>query len=398
MIIHQVKKMAEKILIVDDDVETLRLVGLMLQRQGYEIVAADSGSQAITMARKELPDLIVLDVMMPDMDGFQVTQSLRQNAATSLVPILMFTAKSQVDDKVAGYDAGVDDYLTKPVHPAELVAHIKALLARTKAHPVQPVTQVPATKAYLIGIMGCRGGLGASTMTINLAAAYAQANKGTTVIAVELRPGQGTWGFEFGFNNPEGLHNLLQRKPNEITPEAVTSSLSTTSFGVKVLLAPFVTGNINFSTLGDSLASIVSALSKINAVVFIDIGTNFLPGFEKICSNLNLLILLTEPQILTVKRTKILLEQLNSANLSTNKEVDLVMYNRVRADIQMTSTQVTEEMDGMPVSVLIPPFPELANQAAQRHVPMINMQPDSLIAQQFYRLAETIKERINMLI
>ena len=89
--------MAEKILIVDDDVETLRLVGLMLQRQGYEIVAADNGSKALVMANKELPDLIVLDVMMPDMDGYQVTHALRKNPETALVPILMFTAKSQVE-------------------------------------------------------------------------------------------------------------------------------------------------------------------------------------------------------------------------------------------------------------------------------------------------------------
>jgi len=126
--------MPEKVLIVDDDVETLRLVGLMLQRQGYEIIAANNGAQAIVMAQSAQPDLIVLDVMMPDMDGFQVTHTLRNNPDTALVPILMFTAKSQVDDKVAGYDAGVDDYLTKPVHPAELVAHIKASL---EAMPIQ---------------------------------------------------------------------------------------------------------------------------------------------------------------------------------------------------------------------------------------------------------------------
>jgi len=131
--------MPEKILIVDDDVETLRLVGLMLQRQGYEIAAASNGTQAIAMAQSELPDLIVLDIMMPDMDGYQVTKQLRGMSETSSTPILMFTAKSQVDDKVAGYDAGVDDYLTKPVHPAELVAHIKALLSRTRSRPASEV-------------------------------------------------------------------------------------------------------------------------------------------------------------------------------------------------------------------------------------------------------------------
>ncbi|HLA86696.1 MAG TPA: response regulator, partial [Anaerolineales bacterium] len=122
--------MAEKILIIDDDKDTLRLVGLMLQRQGYEISAAANGTQGLTKALEERPDLILLDVMMPDMDGYEVTRRLRKNPATVNIPILMFTAKTQLDDKVTGFEVGVDDYLTKPTHPIELQSHVKALLAR----------------------------------------------------------------------------------------------------------------------------------------------------------------------------------------------------------------------------------------------------------------------------
>ena len=384
--------MAEKILIVDDDVETLRLVGLMLQRQGYEILAADNGTQAISLAKSESPDLIVLDVMMPDMDGYQVTHALRAIPETSLAPILMFTAKSQVDDKVAGYEAGVDDYLTKPVHPAELVAHIKALLARTRARPAQ---EQSAKKSFIIGVMACRGGLGVSTLTLNLATSYARANKGTSVIAVELRPGQGTWGYELGFNNPEGLSSLLKRKPSEIDSTLVKNSLITTAFGVKLLLAPIFSSDLDFSTLSDYLTAIANALSKMNAVIFLDIGTSFIPGFEKICRYLNNILILVEPQLTTVKRTKIMVEQLESANISSGKSIDLVLYNRVRADIQMNTIQVTEEMEGMPVAIMIPPAPELANQAAQTHKPMIDVQPDGLVSQQFTRMAEILQERIS---
>lgn len=125
--------MAEKILVIDDDLETLRLVGLMLQKQGYHVVTAASGEEGIQVALREQPDLILLDVMMPGLDGFEVTRRLRQNPETSSIPILIFTAKSQVEDKVEGYEAGADDYLTKPIHPAELIAHIKALLGRSRA-------------------------------------------------------------------------------------------------------------------------------------------------------------------------------------------------------------------------------------------------------------------------
>ena len=114
--------MVDKILVVDDELETLRLIGVMLQRQGYEIIASASGVEAFSLAKKENPDLIILDIMMPDKDGFEVARELKAMPETNNIPLLMFTAKSQVEDKVTGYEVGADDYLTKPVHPAELVA------------------------------------------------------------------------------------------------------------------------------------------------------------------------------------------------------------------------------------------------------------------------------------
>ncbi len=128
--------MSEKILIIDDDLDTLRLVGLMLQRQGYQISAATNGQQGLEKAFEEDPDLILLDVMMPDMDGYEVTRRLRQNPSTLQTPILMFTAKTQLDDKVIGFEVGANDYLTKPTHPSELQARVKTLLARVNTQEV----------------------------------------------------------------------------------------------------------------------------------------------------------------------------------------------------------------------------------------------------------------------
>src|SRR3989304_3365258 len=123
--------MAEKILVVDDDLDTLKLVGLMLERQGYEITVATNGELGLSKAAPEKPDLILLDIMMPDIDGYEVPRRLRADPSLAHIPIIMFTAKSMVDDKVAGFEVGADDYLTKPTHPAELTAHVKAVLARS---------------------------------------------------------------------------------------------------------------------------------------------------------------------------------------------------------------------------------------------------------------------------
>jgi DNA-binding response OmpR family regulator len=139
--------MAEKILIIDDDIDTTRLVCLMFQNLGYQTVVANDGRQGLVKTSKEAPDLVLLDIMMPDMDGYEVARRLRNNPETTRIPILMFTAKSQADDKIIGYDAGADDYLTKPTHPSQLQAHVKALLKRSpKAETEQTTPQLSSSK------------------------------------------------------------------------------------------------------------------------------------------------------------------------------------------------------------------------------------------------------------
>ena len=196
--------MSEKILIVDDDLDTLRLVGLMLQRQGYQISAATNGQQGLDKAFEEDPDLILLDLMMPDMDGYEVTRRLRQNPSTLSTPILMFTAKTQLDDKVAGFEVGANDYLTKPTHPSELQARVKTLLARAGDKKNTASLGADENLGYVIGILGARGGLGVTTLAVNLAAGLLTKTKSEVIVA-EMLPGQGALGLEMGLNYSTGL-------------------------------------------------------------------------------------------------------------------------------------------------------------------------------------------------
>ncbi len=117
-----------KILIADDDPRLRELVSLALQRAGYTVVTASDGQRALTHAAREAPDLIVLDVGMPEMDGFEVCRRLR---AISQVPVLFLTARDDEIDRIVGLELGADDYVTKPFSPRELVARIKAILKRS---------------------------------------------------------------------------------------------------------------------------------------------------------------------------------------------------------------------------------------------------------------------------
>ena len=122
--------MAKKILIIEDDPAISRLVDYSLKHEGYEVVAATNGLEGIRKAQYEAPDLVILDVMLPGMDGFEICHRLRAESETSQLPILMFSAKAQEIDKDTGLKVGADDYLPKPAAPAEIVSRVEKLLAK----------------------------------------------------------------------------------------------------------------------------------------------------------------------------------------------------------------------------------------------------------------------------
>lgn len=124
-----------KILVIDDDNAINELIKINLELAGYKVVQALDGIKGFALAKQELPNVIVLDVMMPEVDGFTVAQRIRQNESTKHIPILMLTALSQINDKVKGFDIGVDDYLTKPFEMEELRVRLRALLKRSNQIP-----------------------------------------------------------------------------------------------------------------------------------------------------------------------------------------------------------------------------------------------------------------------
>jgi len=118
-----------RILIVDDEERMVRFIRLNLEHDGFQVLEAFNGTQAINKIRSNLPDLVLLDVMMPDMDGFEVLRIVRE---VSRVPVIMLTAKGEEEDRVRGLEMGADDYITKPFSPRELVSRVRAVLRRTE--------------------------------------------------------------------------------------------------------------------------------------------------------------------------------------------------------------------------------------------------------------------------
>jgi DNA-binding response OmpR family regulator len=382
--------MPEKILIIDDDLDTLRLVGLMLQKQGYQIVAASSGPQGLELALTELPGLILLDVMMPGMDGYEVSRRLRGSDKTVNIPILMFTAKSQLDDKVTGFEAGADDYLTKPTHPTELQAHVKALLARSTKNKVNPPTGPVEEPAYTIGVLAARGGLGVTSVAANLAASL-QKKTSVNVVLAEFRPGHGTLHFDLNLSKTSGLVELLNTPPAEIRRSLVAEKLIRHPSGVDILVASSQPKDASLLNNIQQFEVILNRLGFMTRYVVVDLGNGLDMLNQKLAPVFNELLVITEPLENSILHARALLDDLVSLGVDKSRLHMAVNY-RLRSETQLSVPQV-QEFIKFPIDVTFTPAPELLNQAARMQTMACLVHEEGLTTQQYNLLATKIESR-----
>ncbi len=379
--------MAEKILIVDDDIDSLKLIGLMLQRQGYEISAASAGGQAIAKALAETPDLIILDVMMPDMDGYEVCRRLRADVNTQNIPIIMFTAKTLVDDKVTGFEAGADDYLTKPTHPAELASRVKAVLARSVAQ-----RRAASDTGMVIGFLGTKGGVGTTTLATNVAAALGQ--KEPTILA-DIRPGQGSLGLSLGLGRSAGMANLLGRAANDITPRMIENELVTHSSGIKLLLSSARPKEAQLNVNPDIAAAILKNLRTLARTVVVDLGPSLNRFNARLVKEVDQVALVVEPYRVTLNMAREILKELESMGVGRGR-TNIILSNRTQSTLQVP-WQEAEQILNHEMLAIISPAPELAFQASEAGFPIVLFQPTSIVATQLNKLADEIGARVRTL-
>lgn len=170
----------EKILFVDDEGQIRKLAQTFLQRHGYVVTTAMDGYEALLAVRQDRPHLVITDVAMPNLNGFELTRRLRAEAATARLPIIMLSAKKQADDILAGYAMGADEYVAKPVELAVLATKVDVLLRRSR--PSEDAGAPPPHKGRICVFLHGKGGVGSTTLAVNGAAALA----GTMIYRVSL--------------------------------------------------------------------------------------------------------------------------------------------------------------------------------------------------------------------
>ncbi|MBE2182681.1 MAG: response regulator [Anaerolineae bacterium] len=381
--------MAEKILVVDDDLDSLKLIGLMLQRNGYEVSAASAGSQAIAKASAERPDLIILDVMMPDMSGLEVCRRLRKNPDTKSIPIIMFTAKTLIDDKVAGFEAGADDYLTKPTHPAELASRVKAMIGRNTT-PSKP--SASGVKGATIGVLGVKGGVGTSTIAINVAAARHMA--GDTPILTDIRPGIGSSGLALGLGKASGIANILSKPVEEIRPKLIESEIAVHSSGLRTLLSSPQPKDAAIQYSPEAVLTLIRTLRTMGKPVVVDLGSGLSPLISRVQQEMDHLIVVIDPIAVTLNMARELLFELDKSRTDASK-THVVVVNRAASSTPPSWSEVEQTL-GHEIRAIIALASELALHAQQQHIPIVTYQTTAIASSQMIKLSDEIAARIRM--
>ncbi|MBI5686541.1 MAG: response regulator [Verrucomicrobia bacterium] len=259
--------MAAVILVADDDTSTLRTLTHALEREGYEVRDAQDGVEALEKVEGHRPDLLILDVVMPQLDGHEVCRRIRRKPEFARMPIIILTANSSQDEKVRFLDAGADDYLTKPFHAPELLARVKVLLRRAGERPREGQEQ--RIDGKIIAAYSLRGGVGVSTVAVNMAAGLAQL-WGQPTVLVDLAHVAGHGALMFNLAARTSWAEISTVPAEEIEIDMLNKLLQPHTSGAFVLPAPEHTETM--STLKqEQLARVLTLLSQNYHYVVLDL-------------------------------------------------------------------------------------------------------------------------------
>ena len=376
--------MTPRILIVEDDLDALKLIGLSLEVKGYQISAAQNGSQALDRAFAEQPDLVILDVMMPGMNGYEVTRRLRADPRTEAIPIILLSALGQVADKETGFKAGADEYLTKPVPAPELALRVEALLAR--ASRLSSAAQV-TMRAKVIGILGCRGGVGTSTVAVNVGVAMSQGPASRQdVMLVEFRPGLSTLGLQLGLPVRGGIVKLVEHPANSLDAESIRAQMERHQAGLMVLASEPVPLGVHPPVAGEYATAVVRQLGSVADYILVDMGSDLGEANQAVLKFADYVLLVVEPKRIGLTLAQSMLAGLEQLGFGRHL-IGLVLLHQAPAAIAFNNEMV-ESFLQQEIKATVSPVPELAFQAAEQGVPIVTMQPGSLVSTQFDELAE----------
>jgi pilus assembly protein CpaE len=384
---------AYKILVVDDHPETLNIIQRVLQQQGYNVLGARSGFRGLTLAESENPDLVMLDGMMPEMDGWEVCRRLRKMPNMAGVPIIMFTAVDEAEQKLAGFDAGADDYLTKPTEPTELVERVKAILdnrppkaaaetrlydpatkknkRKTNASAPLTATMTFPSSGQVTAVLGARGGAGATTLAISLASSLAKIGRSTTLLDLDLV--QGHIALYLSQKHEQGLNNILTA-PESSWSQSVEAEIYQYNKHLHLLLTHTGPENESLSLQPEQTQNLLQPLIKPSHNLIIDCGHELTAVIESVLAQANQIIVCLRPERVALANARQLLKHLH-AIISAETQIRAVIFD-FSGQMNIPHTSL-EKFLNHPLTAILPVSPAEMNQAVNKSIPLVQLNPQA---------------------
>jgi pilus assembly protein CpaE len=354
--------MAQRILVVDDSAMNLKIVKAALGPAGYDLVMAANGHEALEQAVACDPDLIILDVVMPDLDGYEVCRRLRRTPAFAQRPIMMLTANDSLPERIHGLEAGADDYMSKPFEPAELQARIKALMRRTA--PIAPQPLVASGKT--IALFSLRGGIGVSSLAANLAVGLAQL-WGTPGALVDLAFASGQAAMLLNLPLRRSWSDITEIPLAEIDNEIIDKVLLAHSSGLSVL-SPAARPEQSELISGVLVSHVLDRLRSRFGYIVLDMPHDFSETTLAGLDAADQIVLVLAPEIAAVRAAAGALDIFRQLAYPQEK-IMLVLNNTIerggltRKDIELTLKQ--------PIALTVPYAAEAFVSALNRGVPPV---------------------------
>jgi pilus assembly protein CpaE len=350
------------ILVIDDDLDLQQMLRLMLQRGGYKVVTTGDGPDGLAKAKAMKPDMAIVDVMMPGMNGYQVVRKMREDPELGGMVILILTARAQPVDREAAIAAQADDYMPKPFAPNELLAKVSELMTN------RSTTQGPTKKT--VGVFSLRGGVGTTSVAVNLALALHAKNLPTCLI--DLKSGPGHVALQLRLNAK--ITWIDWGNGNDATSDSVLKALTKHDSGLEVMAAPIVPA-ANLPPL-DRITTMINALQSKFARVVIDLPGTWGPIAQAAIGNADTIWLVLAPEVGSLQSTVGALRAMKAAKVPDEKIELIANQNMPRPGLALPAI---EKALGHGFKGKLP-YDENQSTALGQGVPLLLSQPDSPLA------------------